>query len=43
VAPDGEAFFTLRMVPRQPARVTEIHLVFNWFEEVERLVAAPES
>jgi serine/threonine-protein kinase len=43
VASDGDTFFTLRVLPRQPARVTEIHLVFNWFEEVKRLVGTPES
>jgi hypothetical protein len=38
VAPDGQEFFTLRMLPRQPARVTQIRLVLNWFEELKRLV-----
>ncbi len=38
VTPDGEAFFALRMLPRQPARVTEIRLILNWFEELKRLV-----
>jgi Tol biopolymer transport system component len=38
VASDGQKFFTLRMLPRQPARVTEIRLILNWHEELKRLV-----
>jgi hypothetical protein len=38
VAPNGQAFFSLRMLPRQPARVTQIRLILNWFEELKRLV-----
>ena len=38
VAPNGQEFFAVRMLPRQPARVTQIRLVFNWFEELKRLV-----
>ena len=38
VAPSGREFFTLRMLPREPARVTRIRIVFNWFEELKRLV-----
>jgi len=37
VAPNGEEFLTLRMLPRQPTRVEQIHLVLNWFEELKRL------
>jgi hypothetical protein len=38
VAANGQEFYALRMLPRQPARVAQIHLVMNWFEEVKRLV-----
>jgi Tol biopolymer transport system component len=38
VAPNGQELFALRMLPRQPARVTQIRLVLNWFEELKRLL-----
>jgi eukaryotic-like serine/threonine-protein kinase len=38
VAPDGQAFFALHGLPREPVNVTEIRLVMSWFEELERLV-----
>ena len=40
VAPDGQKFFALRMLPRQPARVGQIHVILNWFEELRRLAPA---
>ena len=36
VSPDGQAFVMIQGSPREP--LTEIHLVINWFEELERLV-----
>lgn len=38
VAPDGQAFFALHSLPREPVHVTESRLVMSWFEELERLV-----
>jgi hypothetical protein len=34
VAADGQHFYAVRQLPRVPAPVTDIHLIFNWFEEV---------
>ena len=36
VTPDGERFLMLTGEEREAAR--ELHLVVNWFEELERLV-----
>jgi Tol biopolymer transport system component len=38
VAPNGAAFFGLRMVPRTPSPVTHINLIQNWFEELKAKV-----
>jgi hypothetical protein len=43
VAPNGQEFFSLRMLPRQPPRVGQIRLILNWFEEVKRLAPTRES
>jgi len=40
VSADGQEFFALRMLPRPAARVERIRLVFDWFEELRRLVPA---
>jgi Tol biopolymer transport system component len=37
VAPDGQSFFTLRVRPGQPPKVTSVQLIVNWYEEVKRL------
>ncbi len=36
VAPDGQSFLMIR--PAEEAQETEIHVVLNWFEELQRLV-----
>ena len=33
VAPDGQSFF----VVRRDSYPTQVHVIFNWFEELERL------
>ena len=38
VAPNGAAFFGLRMVARTPSSVTHINLIQNWFEELKAKV-----
>jgi hypothetical protein len=38
VAPDGERF--LMIEPGPPAETMRIHIVLNWFQELERLVPA---
>ena len=41
VAPAGDRFVLIRSVESEPRPVTDINLVLNWFEELERLVPAP--
>ena len=36
VAPDGQSFF----VVRRDSSPTEVRVIFNWFEELERLAPA---
>jgi len=38
VTPDGQRFLMVREVPQPPARVSQMVLVRNWFEDLERLV-----
>ena len=38
VSPDGQRFLMVRWVERHDEPVTAIHLVQNWFQELERLV-----
>ncbi len=39
VAPDGESFVMIQQSRDEP--LTEIHVVLNWFEELNRLVPPP--
>ena len=36
VAPDGRHFYAMQRLPAQPPIVTEVHIVFNWLDEVKR-------
>jgi len=38
VSPDGERFLMVDAPDRELLTVTEIHVVVNWFEELNRLV-----
>ncbi len=40
ISPDGQRFLMLRDPETQagPQAVTQLHVVFNWFEELKRLV-----
>jgi Tol biopolymer transport system component len=38
VTPDGQRFLMVREVPQQPARVSQMVLVQNWFEELKQRV-----
>jgi hypothetical protein len=38
VTPDGQRFLMVREVPQPTARVAQMVLVQNWFEELKRLV-----
>jgi eukaryotic-like serine/threonine-protein kinase len=38
IAPDGRRFVAVAGTPREPEPVTSVHIVQNWFEELERLV-----
>jgi hypothetical protein len=42
VSPDGQRFYTVRSLPRAPARVTDINLVLNWFEELNAKIRVRE-
>jgi len=35
VAPDGKSFYAVRNVPRPQTRVTDVNVIFNWFEELK--------
>ena len=37
VAPDGQRFLMVKAGPRQEEPVTQLHVTFNWFEELNRL------
>ncbi len=37
VSPDGQRFYAVRQLPRTPTPVTDVHVIFNWFEEVRTL------
>ena len=44
VAPDGQLFYAMRLVPRSPrAPVTQIRLVTNWLDELKTRVAAGQA
>ena len=38
ISPDGRRFLMVQEESRSPEAVTKIHIVFNWFEELKRLV-----
>jgi serine/threonine-protein kinase len=40
LCPDGQRFLMVKLEQREPTPVTEMTLVQNWFEELERLVPA---
>ena len=37
VTPDGQRFLMIQMNPRPEEPVTQMHVTFNWFEELKRL------
>jgi eukaryotic-like serine/threonine-protein kinase len=41
VTPDGQRFLMVQEVPQTPARVSQIVLVQNWFEELRQRVPTP--
>ncbi len=38
VSKDGKRFLMIKQVDEQPAPVTHLNVVLNWFEELKRLV-----
>lgn len=42
ISPGGKRFLMVRYVEREDLVITTIHLVQNWFSELERLVPTDE-